>query len=87
MPAKMQVIRKLNNYLQINIISPSLEICSSVTGKICCSNLQYGAHIQVGLLPTWYFIKHLRAPEDAEYETTVKGAWILESGILDFNLR
>lgn len=45
----MQVIRKLNNYTQINIISPSLEICSSATGKICCSNLQYGAYHPSGL--------------------------------------
>ena len=45
----MQVIRKLNNYMQINIISPSLEICSSATGKICCSNSRYGAHHPSGL--------------------------------------
>lgn len=44
LPAKMQVIRKLNNYLQISIISPSLDICSSMTGRICCLNLQYGIH-------------------------------------------
>lgn len=86
MPAKMQVIRKLNNYMQINIISPVLEICSSMTGKIC-SNLQHGAQY-LSLLTTQHFIEHLMALEQNTLNIRPRcKEHGLESGVLDMSPR
>lgn len=41
---------------------------------------------QAGLLTTRHFIEHLSASEHSEYKTKVKGAWALESGVLELSL-